>query len=88
MFKERFDRWDRKLEKLSDEMRVMRQRESSLKQNVRQPRLAMEADGQANTKTHERTEGAATTVQAVHGDSCSATQVDPDPMCLTTFGDG
>ena len=38
-------------------------------------------------KTRERTEGAATVVQAMHGDSCSATRVDPDPMCSTSFGD-
>ena len=30
--------------------------------------------------------GAATAVQAMHGDSCSATRVDPDPMCSTNFG--
>ena len=37
----------------------------------------MEADGQADTKTRERTEGAATAVQAMHGDSCFANRVDP-----------
>ena len=47
----------------------------------------MEPDGLANTKTHERTEGAATAVQALHGDSCSGDRVDPDPMCSTSFGD-
>ena len=47
----------------------------------------MEADGPANTKTRERTEGAATAVQAMHGDSCSADRVDPDPMCSTSSGD-
>ena len=45
MIKERFDRWERKLKKLSDEMRVMSQRVTSLEQDARQPRLAMEADG-------------------------------------------
>ena len=59
----------------------------SLEQDARQPRLTMMADGQANTKTRERTEGAATPVQAMHRDSCSATRVDPDPMCSTSFGD-
>ena len=34
----------------------------------------MEADGTANTKTRERTEGAATAVQAMHGDSCTTAQ--------------
>ena len=40
------------------------------------PRLAMEADRPANTKTRERTEGAATAVQAKYGDSFSASRVD------------
>ena len=26
--------------------------------------------------------------QAKHGDRCSANQVNPDPMCLPSFGDG
>ena len=41
----------------------------------------------SDTKTRERTEGAAAAIQAKHGNSCSANQVDPDPMCLTNFGD-
>ena len=45
-----------------------------------------EGSGQADTKTRERTEGAAKAVQAMHGDSCSASRVDPDPMCSTSFG--
>ena len=47
----------------------------------------MVADGQADTKTRERTEGAATAIQAMHGDSCSANRVDPDPMCSASSGD-
>ena len=38
-----------------------------LEHGARQPRLVMDADGQANTKTRERTEGAATAVQAMRG---------------------
>ena len=72
------------MDEISDEMRVMSQRVSSLEQDARQSRLSMEADGQADTKTRERMEGAATAVQAMHGDSCSATRV----MCSTSFGDG
>ena len=64
----------------------MDQRLTRLEQDARQPRLAMEVDGQADTKTRERTDGAATAVQAMHGDSCSAIRVDPDPMCSTSFG--
>ena len=65
----------------------MDQHLTSLEQDARQPRLAMVADGQANTKTRKRTKGAATAAQAMHGDSCSADRVDPDPMCFTSFGD-
>ena len=41
---------------------------------------------QADTKTRERMEGAATAVRAMHGDSCSTNRVDPDPMGSTSFG--
>ena len=60
--KTRLDRITRLLEQLSE----------CLEHEARQPRLAMEVeDGQANTKTQECTEGAATTVQAMRGDSCT-----------------
>ena len=42
----------------------------------------------SDTKTRECTEGATATVQAKYGDSCSVNQVDPDPMYLTSFGNG
>ena len=41
---------------------------------ARQSRLAMGADEPADTKTQERTEGAATAVQAMRGDSCTTEQ--------------
>ena len=41
----------------------------------------------SDTKTCERTEGAAAAVQAKHGDSCFAYQVALDPMSSTSFGD-
>ena len=44
----------------------------------------MEANGQAETKTRERTEGA---VQAMYGDICFVNRVDPDPMCSISFGE-
>ena len=47
----------------------------------------MKTEEHANTKTRERTKGAATAAQAMHGDSCSADRVDPDPMCSISFGD-
>ena len=65
----------------------MDQRLTRLEHDARQQRLAMVACGQANTKTRERTEGAATAVQTIHGDNCSVKRVDPDPMCSTSFGD-
>ena len=47
----------------------------------------MEADGPADTKTRERTEGAAAAVQAVHGDSCTAEQkVQDGPKTSISFG--
>ena len=59
----------------------------SQEQDARQPRLAMEADGPANTKTSERTEGTATAVQAMRGDGFSARRVGPGPNTnSTSFG--
>ena len=82
-----FDRWDKKLDDISDERRKMDQHVTSLEHRARQPRLAMEADGQANTKTHERTEGAATAVQAMRGGHFSARRVKPGPNTnSTSFG--
>ena len=58
-----------------------------LEHGARQPRLSMEANAQANTKTRERTEGAATAVQAMRGDSFSARRVEPGPNTnSTSFG--
>ena len=44
----------------------------------------MEADGPANTKTRECTEGAATAAQAMRGDSFSARRVEPGPKINST----
>ena len=65
----------------------MDQRLTRPEYDARQPLLAMEADGPVKTKTRERTENAATAVQAMYGDSCSADQFDLDLMCCTSFGD-
>ena len=94
MMKEAFDRWDKKLDGISDKMkeyieerRSIDQRLIHLEHGARQPRLAMMADRPANTKTRERTEGAATAVQAMHGDSLSARWVEPGPKTNSTnFG--
>ena len=89
--KEVFEVWDKKIDKLlreyKEDWRSMDQRSTRLKHDARQPRLAMETDGQADTKTRERTEDAAAAIQAMQGDSCSANRVDPDPMYSTSFGD-
>ena len=85
--KSHFDQQDTKLDELMEVTRGTRHRLASLEQDARQPRLVMEADVPVDTKTRERTEGAATAFQAMHGDSSSTNQVDPDPICLTSSGD-
>ena len=75
------------MDKIADEMRAAKQRLAGLKQDARQPRLAMETYVTSGSKTSEHTEGATAAVQAKHGESCSANQVDPDLMCRTSFGD-
>ena len=87
MMKEAFDRWDKKLDEISDETKVMDQHVTSLEHGARQPRLAIEADGHANTETQERTEGAATAVQTMRGDSCTTEQkVQDGPKTSISFG--
>ena len=59
--KSHFEQGKKKFDKLMDEItRLLDQYVASLEHDARQPRLAMEANGHANTKTRERTEGAAT----------------------------
>ena len=76
--------WDRKMDEIR---RLLEQHLANLEQDARQPRLAMEADGPADTKPRERTEGAAKAVQAMHVDSFSASRIDPGPKTTSTsFG--
>ena len=94
MMKEAFDRWDRKLDEISDKVEEYLEERTSidhrltrLEHGARKPRLAMEADGHVNTKTRESTEGATTAVQAMRGDSFSTRWVEPGPNTnSTTFG--
>ena len=87
MTKETFEEWDTNMDELLRERRSIDQRLTRPEHDTRQPRLTMEADGPANTKIRERTEGVATAVQAMHGDSFSACRVDPGPMANSTnFG--
>ena len=85
--KNHFDQQDTKLDKLTENLERANQRVASFDQDARQPRLAIEAGVTPDKKTRERTEGAATTVQAMHGDSFPANRVDPDPKSPTSFGD-
>ena len=79
--------WNRNIDKLTENLRWADKRVASLEQDARQLRLAMEADGPADTKTRERTEGAATAVQAMHGDSFTANRVTSGPKTTSTsFG--
>ena len=58
-----------------------------LEHGARQPRLAMETDRHADTKTRERTEGAARAVQTMRGDCSSARRGEPGPTInSTSFG--
>ena len=86
MVKELFDKSDRRLEKLTENLKNMNQRVASLEQDARQPRPAMEADGPADTKTRERMEDAAKAIQAKHGDSYTAPRVHDGPKTSTCFG--
>ena len=70
--------WGGAFGEYKEDLRRVDQRLVSLKQNARQPRLAMESDVPAYEKTRERTEGATTVVQAKHGDSGSAKRVQVD----------
>ena len=75
------------MDEISEEMRKMNQHVTRLEHGARQLRLAMEADGQADTETRVRTEGAATAGQAMRGDCFSAHRVEPGPTTNSTnFG--
>ena len=64
----------------------MDQRLTRLEHDAWQPRLIMEADGPANTKTRERTKGTATAAEEMNGDSCTAQKVQDGPKTSTCFG--
>ena len=85
MIEELFDRSVRKLDELTEKIRATRQCSAGLVQDARQPRFATETDVPTDTKTRKRTEDAAAD-RVMIGDSSSAL-VDPDSMCLTSFGD-
>ena len=75
---------DRQIDELR---RLLKHQSASQEQDSRQPRFAMEADGPANMKTRERTEGVATAVKAMFGDSFSARRIEPSPKTTSaSFG--
>ena len=72
---------------IEEQTKILEKCLAHLEHGARQPRLAIEADGQADTETRERMEGAATTVQAMRGDCFSARRVEPGLNTnLTSFG--
>ena len=71
---------------IKKDLRRIDKRLVNLEHGARQPRLAMKADVPADDKTRERTEGAATAVQAMYGDSFSAIRVQVGPTTSTGFG--
>ena len=78
------DMWDRKMDEITS---LLEQHLARLGQDARQPSLVIEADGPVDTKTRERTKGAAKGVQAMHGDNFTANRVDPGPKTnSTSFG--
>ena len=79
--------WDEALKEVKEGSRKIDQRVASIKLDARRLRLAMEEDGPVDTKTSERTEGAAKEVQVMHGDSFSANRIYPDPKSSASFGD-
>ena len=74
-----FERWDKNLDEIFDEIKKVDKNVTHLEHGARQPRLAMEAYRHADTKTRERTEGVATPVRAMRGDCFSARRVEPGP---------
>ena len=75
----------KKLDEFHNDMkRLFEQFSARLEQDARQLRYAMEADKTAKNKTRERTEGAATAVQAMRGDSFFARRVEPGPNISST----
>ena len=56
------------------------------RRDTRHPHVVMETDVRTETKTRKRTEDVAAEERLISWDN-SFTQVDTDPICLTSFGD-
>ena len=69
-----------------EQAKMLEKRLTSLEHGARQPRLAMEADGHADTKTQERTKGAATAVQYGPMTNSTSFGVKAEPPALPCRG--
>ena len=78
--------WGKVLREYKEDLRGLDQRLAGLEHDARHRRPAMEADGPADTKTRERTEGTATAVQAMHEDRFSAHRVQDGLKTSTCVG--
>ena len=89
LFQERLDRQPNRMKSYFDEltkkMIETRRRSASIEQDAWKQRLATEVDVSIDTKNRKRMEDVAAE-RVISGDDSSA-EVDPDPMCLTSFGD-
>ena len=78
-----FDQQNEKLDEVMERTRETKQCLTRLEQDARQPRFSTETDVTSDKETCERTEDAA--ADRVINEDSSSVQVDPDPMCLTSF---
>ena len=76
LIKSHFDQQDKKLNELMAKTKETKHRSAGLEQEARQPSLATEADAPTDTKTRNRTEGAAAAERVISGDN-SSTEVIP-----------
>ena len=84
MIEELFDKSDRELDELTEEVRATKHCLTGLGKKLGSHVLS-EADVPSDTETRKCTESAAVADQAVDGDSCSAKRVHAVPTSLTSF---
>ena len=85
MMRSHFDRQEKTLDELTEEMRATNQRLAGLQHEDRQPRLTTEEDVEPDIKARKSTENAAAD-RVKNGDSCFARRVDDGSTSLTSFG--
>ena len=74
------------MSELTGMLRTTNKRLAGLEHEARQPRLATEADVEADKKTRKRTKDASAADREKNGDNSFARRVDDGPMSLTSFG--